>query len=121
MNRFLGILAVVLMLGACGSDGPDPAPNGEACVENGDCESGLCVSELAPTFPLPDGLCTNDCNVSLQDCAEQEVCLIYNPTGAQNCYQLCNVTDECREGWSCQFISPNGPVWACIPAAANQQ
>lgn len=117
MKRLITIVFFAAMMVACGSS--SVAPNGDACELNDDCESDLCLTVLGKgdwALDLPDGICTNECDIYEQTgCTEEEVCLIYQVTNDQHCYQLCYSLDGCRDGWACTNIGSWSPVFACIP------
>ena len=96
----------------CG-DGSGPAPNGEACEVADDCEGTVCLLGLGEDIEFPDGVCSVECDIDTGDgCTEEEICLIYLPTEQSNCYQGCEVDDECRDDYYCTAI---GHSRACLP------
>ena len=107
-----GLTAAFMSVG-CG-DGPDPAPNGEACETDRDCE-GICLLGLGGEIEFPDGICSIDCAIDTgEGCSDDEICLIYRPTEQSNCYPSCTrVEGECREGYSCLPVSLFEA--ACLP------
>jgi hypothetical protein len=106
------------LLAGCGDDAPppDPLPNGDVCEVGEGCESGLCVTDLGD-YHIEDGMCTSECDLVAQTGCDilTEMCLKYNPTGEQFCYQLCESHEDCREGWECYNFGWLIPLHACIP------
>lgn len=96
-------------------DGGVQAPReiGEPCAADGECASGLCLTELA------NGYCSADC-VCL-DCAEKVAC----PDGSHptrlylggyvcRCMELCVNASTCQPGYACSMR--NGAN-VCLPPA----
>ena len=109
-------IALAFVAVGCGGGASDPSPNGEACEVDDDCENEVCLLELGDgAIEFPDGLCSAECEIFTgEGCVEdEEICLIYRPTGQSNCYQLCESDGECREGYVCLGI--NRTDKACLP------
>lgn len=110
------IIALAAALGACG-DNIDTS-DGAACVADGDCASGLCLTSWGNGREVSGGACTRECEWEglLEDtCPEGEVCLQYNRTGERHCYVSCASDDDCRgdDGWRCADLGFG--FRACIP------
>ena len=121
MNKFLVVASFLVAFGCGGNDSEPLIVNGEACELDKDCESDLCLQHLSQTLVFPDGICTNECDIAAPKeeagCGEGEICLYYQPTGDQHCYQTCEGTDSCRDMWLCANVgSIFEATWACIPA-----
>ncbi len=111
----LGFCLVVLA--ACGG-GDNNYADGEACAQNDDCSSSLCVTAFGDSVELAGGMCTATCtwdNMGGDDCADGEICLRYTATNEYFCFMDCSVDSDCRseEGWTCATV---GFVdRACLP------
>ena len=119
-KKLLGVLVLLFVVSACGG-GLEPAPNGEACEIDLDCESDLCLTVLG-TRVVQDGLCTNDCDLETDEgCdADSEICLRFNQTGEDFCYPTCAVNEDCREGYACvSFLTD--PRNACVPVPPSNR
>lgn len=114
------LLLAAFLIWACGdNEAPPPAVNGDACMVDSDCESGVCLTEWADGEVLFEGLCTDVCEFTdeIQGTCEDEaeMCLRYNPTEEHHCYQTCGTDDDCRDGWSCLCIGFFCTDQACLP------
>ena len=90
-------------------------PDGEACEDGNDCTGGSCIGE---DQGFVDGYCTTAGCETREDCARgpgdmlDNRCL-RNPRGQNFCVRLCDTSEECREGYSCQDLG--GGQGACFP------
>lgn len=123
------LLICVLLAAACGDNDPgvldagvpdagmpDAGPVGAACVDDIDCASNFCVTELKDGVEVLDGLCTNECSFDdLDSCEDSAVCLVYRPTQEHFCFVACDVDEDCREGWTCPCLNFFCDDKACIP------
>lgn len=114
-RKLVSLFALLLTLSACSSDVIGPAPNGDACEVDEDCESEVCVTALG-SRPVPDGLCTAECLLETDEgCTDAEICLRYRETGEDYCYPTCGTSDDCRDGFVCvDFLTD--PRRACVPS-----
>ena len=101
------LLAALSLLLGCGDDRPpgtagnDSTLVGGPCMNNSECDQGLC--EMGPTFP--GGMCTSSCGETNQcpsgsSCGELEsgwVCLVD-----------CMADTDCRTQWFCQPVIEAG-------------
>lgn len=127
LKRFVSVYAFCFASIACGGS---PGEVGEACSDNMDCESKLCVAEFADGQEVLGGMCTVQCHsggsassppfavvrsFDLSDlCEKGEVCLRYL-TGEHYCFLECDGEGGCRDGWSCSCVDLFCQVRACIP------
>lgn len=73
----------------------EPGPDGSACESDEDCVSSTC--RTGPSFP--DGFCTNDgCDGG---CGDDGWCSYSSELG-NFCAPLCEIQDDCREGYACR-------------------
>src|SRR5574342_738407 len=119
--KLLRNIAFLFTIVACGGDdAPTPVllPDGSACTENTECESGICVVKFNNGTEVKGGLCTEDCIFlngagTCPDEGVSQACLRYNPTGEMWCFETCATNADCREadGWTCAWVG--GDVTAC--------
>ena len=77
---------------------------GAECQDNDGCASPLiCLQD-----PFTDGYCGN------QGCDSCTDGVCANALGAQWCLKPCMALTECRSGYLCQPVGPNGQT-ACVP------
>jgi len=121
----LFLFLVVFISTGCSDDKGEPADpieNGEACDSDSECLGGWCVTELTDpqgtrSIAFPGGMCSSGCDFEDEtSCAEDEICVRYNPTGEMLCLVLCERPSQCRtdEGYACTSLSFFGPN-ACFP------
>lgn len=85
---------------------PPPGLLGDACEDNGDCESGLCV----PEWMLPEivgGYCTQRCELDDPDTCEPNALCVDIGLGIPFCMKQCADESDCRDDWDC--------VGVCLP------
>lgn len=87
LRRCLPLFAA-LALTAC--HGQTKRATGDACHDNTDCASALCL-------PYTDGYCTSDCSKTA--CATGEICR--QTGGFSFCFQPCTGAMDCRSGYQC--------------------
>lgn len=90
---------------------------GSSCVVNTACASlvgddPVCITEDAMGYP--DGLCTEWCDVTADECGDDAGCfmLTSDPLEAV-CLPTCDSDDDCRDGYSCEPLEDR---FACLPA-----
>jgi hypothetical protein len=100
---------------------PEPQPlgldDGEACTSDSDCGGGTCI----PHPEWPDGYCTTMGCETRVDCATEvggvdNRCL--QGRGFDLCVRMCDSSEECREGYTCQPVG--GGQSFCAPGGGGQ-
>lgn len=108
-------IAFALLLSSCGT--PTPAPIGEDCYENEECESGYCFTQWRPLPSFSPGTCAayvfgdpceryEDCCDGGDDCA-RSVCIVESDfliAGREDgyCSTVCRGEDSgCVDGYTC--------------------
>jgi hypothetical protein len=91
---------------------PGATPTGGPCTENSDCHADardpLCLSEWL--FLLPQGYCSEFCDVGANDCATGAFCVEFIfPTGGI-CIDSCQTHADCRPGYACQDFGLGSPI-----------
>lgn len=116
------LLAAVAVACSAGGD----VLSGMSCDRDGQCETGLCVTQYENRVDVAGGLCTEECEwldedgeTCEADCAEDAdtcpegfSCLQYVKTGEKFCYEDCTQDADCRQddGWACYWLTDS-----CIP------
>lgn len=114
--------------GDSGAEGSDEVLlTGPGCAEDGDCESGTCLTtELleslgATGIEIPGGLCSKLLCEGDSDCGPLATCIDGAPFGAsgfQVCLQTCEGLIDCRwqEDWGCIAPLDEEPeLSVCLP------
>ena len=92
---------------------PDDRPDGEACVDDIQCESGLCLTD---EDGFPGGYCTvADCE-SRRDCYGVDRACLRGEFNGNLCVELCETVEDCREGYDCVGTGTGN---YCYPSFAN--
>jgi hypothetical protein len=132
--------------GACtcdpdgGCDGPLGRVVGDTCTSDGDCDGvdvttntmggpAICQKQQTQLFPgatqamagasYPGGYCTRQCYEDTQ-CGDGNLCGYFGGEWGEAlniCYHGCSVDTDCRTGYLCLTVNPNGqPTGVCIPS-----
>lgn len=90
---------------------------GEACVEDGECKSEVCISGIAA---FPGGYCSAFCSLEKQGCPSGSHCMpIWSDVGDQGlCLKKCTDVSECRPEYGCVGNSQFPGVQVCGPKKA---
>jgi thiol-disulfide isomerase/thioredoxin len=102
------------------ADWSDPRNNtlgtnvGDACVNDGDCDTGTLIPFCVTDIEWPQGYCL------AVDCADDAACgdgglCLQDQNGVGLCYKGCESDSECRAGYSCSPVSGLGGPSACVP------
>ncbi len=114
MKAMIGVLLVVVGMGACSSSGqrllagdtsPDVMPDGALSDASGDIQDSLqpdgAAVDADDSGGLPDGCCTTDAQ-----CGEEQRCLGAGPGGAGRCVTLALEAGQCWEESDCKGLGP---------------
>lgn len=84
---------------------PGPVPSGNPCQIHSQCAADAndpyCIDQSHEGWP--GGYCSQFCDLDADDCPVGSTCadLIFFPSGAGLCMKACQLTTDCRPGYSC--------------------